>query len=286
METKVISTTPWNWLLALAVISIIGRSLNLSACPFIVADDANAYINQASQIAHFDFSRYDGYYPPGYPIFLLACLMKLWLTAVVQSLLGILTSIFLFDIVYHQTKSARWSFAVGLVNSLSFSQLIFENVIVAETLSCFLVVFAFWQFQRIAMHRDLQQRSRDFVLLGLTVAIAFLTRANLLFIAPVYLLAFIFDRRLKLAHGKYIGAIVPYALIVTATVACLCMFNKVTIDYFTPATGLGFTLVGSHSEMIQWAPDEYADFRDIYTGLLRDAREPDYGAYTWAAFGA
>lgn len=43
-------------------------------------------------------------------------------------------------------------------------------------------------------------------------------------------------------------------------------------------------MIGSHSSMIKWAPDEFADFRDAYVRLAGDGRKTDFGDLAWQAY--
>ena len=182
-----------------------------------------------------------------------------------------------------QTKSLRWAFAAGLMNSLSFNQLLFEHIIVAEALARFLLIWTFWQYQTVMESKD-NWSLRPFILLGFMMGCTFLTRADLLPMAAVLMLSLFLNCRINRSPSQSTALILSYSLPVFITVAGLCSFNKITTGAFSPGNELGFALVADHPQMVEWAPDEYADFRDAYVKIAGDGPKPDYSGALWQAY--
>lgn len=268
-------------ILLLIVISAIPRLVSFFFCDPVLANDSTNYYRQAMFWATWDITIYRGWYPPLYPLFLLSCFFNWKLVFFVQSILGIATSVILFKITYRHTNSLRWAFVAGLINSLSFNQLIFERVVSSETLARLMMVATFWQFQSV-MRPAVSFPRKPLIVLGLMVALTFFTRVNLLPTTAVFLLCIMLNSSFNRPVKRLVVSMVAFLFPVIFAFTSLCSFNKCTIGTFTPSAAFGWAFVCDHADLIKLAPDEYKDFRDPFLGLGDFNLEP--GDRPWQAY--
>ncbi|PYQ16715.1 MAG: hypothetical protein DMF80_03740 [Acidobacteria bacterium] len=152
-----------------------------------------------TDIRAFDFKDYDGARTPVYPLLLALLpgnLDAIWL---VQSVLGIATSVLLYLVVARCPGSERMGLIAGLAHALSFNHIAFESAVVAEALATFLIALAVWRAHRLQLG---PLRRGEPLLLGLVCAVAALTRPMYVVLGlavGLYLLRLDMPRRLTAA---------------------------------------------------------------------------------------
>jgi hypothetical protein len=250
----------------------------------VVWPDSAAYLDLARQIRSADFTGYLGTRPPGYPLFLLLSGPGLHAIWFMQSILGILISLMLFAIVYDQTRSPIWSFVVGLSSSASMNLLFFEANIVSETSSIFLVVLSL-----LLVVKALRAKANGWLLylaLGVVLAVAGLTRPQLLLLAPLYVIFYLYSWSragvVVRSRWTYLASLgTPFV----ALVLFWCFFNSVTVGKFGVTTLTGYSLTNHSGAFMELAPDKYATIRDIYLAH-RTKRIAETGQHTMTIHGA
>lgn len=218
--------------------------------------DTSGFVLTARSIASLDFGQYDGRRTPVYPLLLLVAGMDWSVVRWIQSLLGICIASMLFAITWRRTRSAAVSLVVGLLSSLAISELLFEQVIYSEALCTFWIVLSLLAFQRT---NDSDGATIwDYALLGMSAALAGMTRPMFLFLAPLYCFMLGGKRRMRDAR---------LALVLAPTLALAIGWsavNKRTINYFGVTTTLGYNLSNHSGAFMELAPPRYSTIRDIY----------------------
>lgn len=231
----------------------------------VVFPDTSGYELLASQIRMLNFNGYEGIRTPGYPLFLLICALNHHIVWLVQSFLGIVISIMLFEITFYLTQKYSLSFLAGILYSFSLNLLFFEATVLTETLSIFLIVLSLLLIVKLCHTSTSRPITFYYVSIGVVLGFAILVRPYLLILVfPI--LGFLAYRSLSArlpSHLiiKYLSAfIVPVAVIVLGW----CAFNKIATGYFGITTLTGYSLTQHSGAFIEFAPDRYSTVRDIY----------------------
>src|SRR5215470_542250 len=221
----------------------------------VIYPDSSTYATMASQLQHFDFRDYKGWRTPNYPIVLLLAGQNHHAVWVIQSVLGILTSLLLFWICLSHTGTVAYSFLGGLLHSLALNQLFFEANILTETVSTFLIVLSV-----AALATTLKNDARPSIGIaaGFFAALATLNRPLYIYLGPIFILLLLLFKwnSKRLATG--IGVLFLLPILGWAT------FNKVTINYFGLSTQAGLNLSNHSGRFMEKAGDQHAIVRDIY----------------------
>lgn len=246
-----------NALMALLLVGLLVRVLVLLTYQTIELADSQAYRVAAEQIRLNDFREYTGLRTPGYPLFILACFRSAGLIWIAQSLLGVLTSVGVFRLVLNRVQRVLPAFVAGLIASLCLHMLLFEAMVMTETLSAFILVWSLVLLQGMVTAPTV--RMSRAVGLGLLLAIGVMVRPGLLFLVPIYLAVLLvrpggWANRIRRAGGY----LLPIVLIIGGWSA----FNWVKADYLGPSTLTGIQLCTHNIDFIDAAPDEFADIRD------------------------
>jgi hypothetical protein len=219
--------------------------------------DTSGFVLTARSIASLDFSDYDGKRTPGYPALLLLAGMDWSVVRWIQFLLGIAIASMLFAITWYRTRSAATSFVVGLLSSLAISELLFEQVIYSEALCTFWIALSLLAFERTG---DGESASPwDYTLLGMTAALAGMTRPMFLYLGPLYFW-FLIARTPQLRNARLALVLAPTLVLAIGWSAV----NKHTINYFGVTTTLGYNLSNHSGAFMELAPARYSTIRDIY----------------------
>jgi len=252
------------WIALVALISISGLVRLLLGLNFRARAswDTPSYVDVAKSIANLNFSNYDGRRTPVYPLLLVLAGMDWDNVRLIQSLLGIGIASMLLAITWYRTRSAKISFIVGLLGSLALTELLYEQIIYSETLCTFWLVLSLLAYARIKLKESAS--ALEYALLGISAALAGMTRPMFLFLGPLYVCLMMGSaRRLKL---RTLGD-VRIALVLGPTLVLALSwsaFNKHTINYFGVTTTTGFNLSNHSGAFMELAPPRYSRIADIY----------------------
>jgi hypothetical protein len=273
-----------NLFLLLLVVCLCARIVHWSIARPKIYPDSSEYITVASSILNCDFHGYTGERTAGYPLFLLLAGLDPVHAWVLQSFLGIATSLLLFAIVLRQTRDPFLGFLAGMAHSLSINVLFFESDILTETLATFLLVFCLFLLFRLF---DLPRRGwRMYALMGLVAGVAAFVKPLLMYVPPLLAIILLVRWRIRgLPPGHLPGRLVGFALPPIILLGGWSLFNRVTVDYFGTTTLLGYNLTQHTGELMEDAPVEYAGIRDIFL-RYRNQRISLSGSPAFAVFDA
>ena len=228
------------------------------------------YMQAARDILRFNFHAL-GDRVPLYPLLIAVCGLNREAIWVAQSILGIAASFMVFDMVFLRTRHRLFSLVVGLACSLIPEVLIYEAATMTETLTNFLLVTSLWLITRFD---GLGENPIRYPLgLGLTVALAGLTRPLMICLVPLYY-GFLVPLRppSNLFRRDAIRRTSLFALPVIVFVLGWCGFNYFNSGYFTPTTRAGQQMMDQVDPYVDLAPDRFAVLRDAW--LRSRQREP------------
>lgn len=273
-----------NLFLLLLVVCLCVRVAHWSIGRPRIYPDSAEYMAVAISIATGDFHSYTGERTPIYPLFLLLAGLDPQRSWILQSILGIVTSLLLFRMVLHQTRDPLLGFLAGLAHTLSINVLFFEAAILTETLSTFCLILCLSLL--FSIFHGVRERWGTYVFLGLTAGLAALAKPLLLYLP--FLIAILLLVRWRIQRRLLRQAPVCFAAFFIPPIILLggwSIFNKTTVDYFGTTTLLGYNLTQHTGPMMDDAPREYGAIREIFL-RHREERLALSGSTTFTVFDA
>ncbi|MGO8813687.1 MAG: hypothetical protein ACLQVG_03345 [Terriglobia bacterium] len=246
--------------LALVMLGALGRLL--MTLPPVDRPGDPSYLQMAQDILRFNFHAL-GDRTPLYPLFIALCGLNLRVVWVAQSILGITASLMIFDLAFRRTRHSLFSCFVGLACSLIPELIIFEGGVMAETLTSFLLVTSVWLFTR--GDGAAENNFRYPFSMGLTVALAGLTRPLMICLVPVYY-CFLNPVWLpaKMLRREALRRTCFFALPICVFILGWCGFNYLNSGYFTPTTRAGQQLMDQVDPYVDLAPERFAVLRNAW----------------------
>jgi 4-amino-4-deoxy-L-arabinose transferase-like glycosyltransferase len=255
--SKRIETTDLKWMLGLGGVALVLRlwfALSVGQTSTRVLSDATVYQAIAENLVHGQgyagiTGQATAQFPPGYPL-LLALVFSVFgvhptAGAIVNALLGAVTVPLLYFTARRTLGRVEAIFA-GIGMTVLFSQIIYADLLLSETLFTFLVVVV------LALAAVVKPtRVRSAVLLGAVIAAATLTRGVgvVLIVIPLAMWWRAVPRRLLQRQALTMLAVV-LAFVVPWTVR-----NAYDMHAFVPlSTDLGVTLWAGHSPQAYGGP--------------------------------
>jgi len=235
---------------------VISRTVLLIFYAPTVNPDTGTYQLLADQIAQFDFSHYNGQRTPGYPLLILLSRNNYFILWIIQSFMALGTSSLVYWLVRTQTTNRLSALSASLLSLMALNLLFFEAAIFTEIASASLLALTCCLSVRI-LNRDTGIGS--VLALGGGIALLTLTRPQYVFMIlwlPLVIVFFARQRRWAVALIVFASASLP----VTGWMA----FNKKELGSFTITTLLGYNLSNHTGAFMEYAPDDYAEIRDIY----------------------
>ena len=257
--------------LALIFIGALGRLLLLVLWPhssFAPSIDAS-YSVAAKDFLRLNFHAW-GDRVPAYPLLIALCGLNLRALWVAQAVLGIASSLMIFDMAVRRTRHRLFSLFVGVACSLIPEVLEYEVGVATEALTGFLLVASLWLISRWG---DAEEDMVRYPLaLGSVVALAGLTRPLMICLVPVY---FCFLVPLwppaKMLERETLKKALFYALPVVVLIFGWCGFNFFNCGYFSPTTRAGQQLMDQVDPYVSLAPDRFGALRDAWIESRRQA---------------
>ncbi len=242
-----------------------------------------SYMDDARNIVHLNF-RALGDRTPVYPLLLALCGLNGWVVWVVQSVMGLVLSLMIFDMALRRTRHGPLSLLIGLACSLIPNVLTYEPFLLSEMLATFLVVSSVW-----LMVREEGPAYSTFghpLGMGVLTALAGLTRPLLLCLVPVYF-CFVIPPwpPANILKRPILKKAWLFAAPVIVLVLGWCEFNNLNHGFFTPTTRAGQQLMDQVTPYVELAPDRFAVLRDIWLKYRPDDETADMDPqnYTWNA---
>ncbi len=273
-------------MMALVAIGILARIVYIALViwphhpPF--AGDPS-YMDDARNIVSLNF-RALGDRTPAYPLLLVLCGLNGWVVWVIQSVMGLVLSLMIFDMALRRTRQGPLSLLIGLACSLIPNVLTYEPFLLSEMLATFLVVASVWLMARCegAGHPTFGHLPG----VGLLVALAGLTRPLLLCLVPIYFCFVTFPWPLaNILKRPILKKAFLFAAPVIVLVLGWCEFNNLNHGFFTPTTRAGQQLMDQVAPYVELAPDRFAVLRDIWLKHRPQDETTDLDPqnYTWDA---
>lgn len=267
MNFRKLSFSNINNLYLLICVAILIRIIFFFTYAPIGYPDTGWYEKLAKEIITWNFSEYDGARTPVYPIILIIGLIKWKLVWLIQMAFGVANTILFYLIILKATNNQKFSFWSGIGYNFSLILLFFESNLLTETICIFFLLLTAYYFQRTTEINKpgIFKKNTNYLILSLAVTFATLTRPTFAYIYPLLFLFIIYDYFKNRDHnGALFKKLSFYILPFLVLVGGWSTFNKIKVDYFGPTTLTGFHFIEHSGAFIEYAPDEYADLRDLY----------------------
>lgn len=245
-------------------------------------NDSENYLDLATRLFEGNLTGYEGYRTPGYSILILLGFQNLCLVVIIQHLLGICTSLF----VYWLLRSIALHKGVAIGAALLYSSLLhvvfFEKGLLTETFTAFLLTAILYILQLHIIKRKF--KPSHFGVLSLALLFLVMTKPFFIYILPIIVvfLGIVLWPQLKF---KVIKPILIITLPTLLAVGSWAFLNKQNTGYASLSSYFGYNLAQQTVNFIHKAPDEYATVRDIYVEQIeRDKKQLGYTYYSiWDA---
>ena len=240
-----------------------------------VYDDTGGYVILAEMLRSGDFTGYNGFRTPTYPLLMLLCGGNATALFGLHLLLGLATTWILYEAFRLLSGSRKLGFAAGMAHNVNLSALVYEANLLTETSTTFLVALTLWgTFALTAAWRAGRPLSGWRACgIGLAASLAALDRP-LCVVLPLLLLLFLAGAIVRgpAAARRSLGrAGVAAALPMLLLLGGWSAFNLRTTGTFSLTTLTGFNLTHWSGAYIASAPAEFAPIAAIYTPYLEQS---------------
>lgn len=231
-----------------------------------IFNDSQSYVPLAEQLGAFNLDGYNGLRTPGYPLLLMLTGVNFSIVIIIQMLLGILSSIFLYKTSLKLIHHIPLALFNGLSLSFFLHILFYERAILTESLTLFSLVVCLWYIVRIDFFKLKQKGTITYVqsgVLGILIAIVFLIRPMFIVLTPLVIFCFLMNyRHLRLT-----------AIISRAFLLCIpaimsyqgwSLLNFQNTGYKSVTAFSGINLAQNCVFFADKASDSHADLRDLY----------------------
>ena len=272
---------------------VIGVSILIRIITILIAEpvktlDAQSYFDVASYIKNLDFTNYDGGRTPGYPFITLLGQMNLYFIVIIQMVMGISISFFIYKIMLFLTKNDIISTITGLAYSLFIFLLHRELLIGNETTTLFFLIISCYIFVRILDNIENSSIKYYQLLLLITFSsLATLTRPMYLMLNYLFFMFFItywIIRRFKFRKLLIVMILllIPHLFFINGW----SLINKKVTGTYALTTYAGIVLLNRVGSYIESSPKEFDDIKYIYI-KYRDKELAERGSHEcsiWRAF--
>lgn len=263
-------------ILTIIGIAILVRLLVLSHYGPVAANDTPGYERMAAMMRTGDYSEYDGWRTPGYPLFLNATGHSAHNVLLAQSMLGIVTVLIIYLLVYKTTSSFLVAACSGIFIGTSFNIVFIDSYLLTESISTFLftiiaaiIVADNYRQWRIAWSAPFWA--------GLFTAYLTITRPQYIALIPVIALWLIFHKYESSRHMRA-ARLCAYIFAAGTPVFLLLMFNYALLGKPLLSTTIGHNITqhtlpfidsASKADLLNVIP-EMIELREAYWQYAQD----------------
>jgi hypothetical protein len=266
-EKKVFDGRPsdsfWIALLSLILLCVSLRLALILIYPAVEFADTGGYRLLAQQLTSLNFSGYEGFRTPVYPLILALCGLNWDLVRLVQFLFGISISVMLFILTYWRTSNVIPALLVGASYSLSLNELFFESSILTESSCTFFLVSSLILFARLDLRKSCRT-PKNLARLGTIASVTALCRPIFFYLPPLYFGFLVFNVGARSTRSLSRWPLVYFATPPILLLLGWCMINQLALGYFGLDTRTGYALTNLSGTFMELAPAKYSRIRDIY----------------------
>ncbi len=225
-----------------------------------IHSDSRHYIELAQIIKSGDFSSYEGWRTPGYSFLLLLSGMNYTVLVVIQAVLGVLSSLMVYDLIkgYHRRLALFVAlFVVSLINNISF-----EFGLLTELLTQFMVMLVVWFVIKQNLIR-LQGPLWCYLVFSLMLTYLLLVRPMYVLMTPVVFVFMLFHLKRESLKSSVLKLLIVL-LLPMGTYHLWNMHNYKAIGWYTVTPFYGINLAQHSNAYFDKLPDSESELKEIY----------------------
>ncbi len=244
----------------IVLFSLIARILvHLLFGDIIIFNDSHGYIEFAGLLSDLNLSGYNGQRSPGYPVLICLAGNNIYITAVVQTVIGIFTSLYYYKIMNVLGFRRRTALIVTILLNTLLVVLFYEVSILTETLTLFFIAFIFYTL----LNGFFTARQSTVQLLWFSFVLGYLTLIKTFYI----FLPFVIYGLYTLKHFSFKNIVNRTIVIIAFPLIAFLGWsyvNRINTGYFVSTTFYGINISQNCVSFAEKAPPEYKLISDIY----------------------
>ncbi|WP_341199886.1 hypothetical protein [Croceibacter atlanticus] len=246
-------------------------------------NDSENYLDLAKRLLEANLIGYEGYRTPGYSMLILLGFQNLCLVVLIQHLLGICTSLFMYWLLRSIALHKGVAIGAAILYSCLLHVVFFEKGILTETFSAFLLTAILYILQLHIIKRKF--KPNHFGILSVSILLLVMTKPFFIYILPIIIL-FLGIALWSQLQFKIIKPILIITIPTLLAVGSWALLNKQNTGYATLSSYFGYNLAQQTVNFIHKAPDDYATVRNIYVEQIeKDKEQLGYTYYSiWDAY--
>lgn len=258
--TPVLEKTLKSPFFIIASFSILARIIvYLLFGDIIIFNDSHGYIEFAGLLSDLNLSGYNGQRSPGYPLLICLAGNNIYITAVLQTVIGIFTAFYYYKIMNVLGFRRRTALAVTILLNTLLVVIFYEVSILTETLTLFFISLIFYEL----LNGFFTVRQSTVKLLWFSFILGYL-----ILIKPFYIfLPFIIYGLYTLKHFSFKNIVNRTIVIITFPLIAFLGWsyvNRINTGYFVSSTFYGINISQNCVSFAEKAPPEYKAISDIY----------------------
>jgi len=223
--------------------------------------DSAAYIELSKLLSNFSLENYTGERTPGYPILIALAAGNLNLTVFIQTVLGLISIVLIYDFSKLNTKNKALSFWISIIFASFLHIIFFEFAILTETLSLFFVLLSFWYIKKYNLIGANASLKHAFVL-SIILSFLYVTRPIFIYF-PTGFFLFYLVKNFSYGFKRIIFKATVFIILPFLSYYTWCSINEKNIGYFASTYFLGVNLSQTATPFFEKVPDENKLIRDI-----------------------
>jgi hypothetical protein len=232
----------------------------------MICGDTSSWIHLTVYIAQGRWAADPGLRPPAYPIFMYLATLgspgpHIANVVLLQNAMGIGIAALVYLMVYNATRNPWISLSAGVFDALCMNHATTEMTILSESFASFWIVLMV--FLALLCTRTARTPVWLWPLLGLTTAMAGLSRPNNLVFIPAFAVIFALVLRKSRAPAPLALRIAAFVASAAAPVLIWSTLLYINQGYFGVTTSVGYNLTHKVIDFVDLAPPEYEPIRGV-----------------------
>ncbi|GGG54653.1 hypothetical protein [Bizionia arctica] len=233
--------------------------------------DSEDYTNLAQYLLNFSLENYTGERTPGLPFLIALVGGNLYLTVLIQTLLGILSLYLIYDFSKTKTGNVLLAFWITIITTSFLHFVFFEFAILTETLSMFFLFLSFWYLQKYEVLKSTTPL-KHYLVLSVILSVLYLVRPMFIYV-PIGFSLFYLVKNFNFGIKKILIKTLAISLLPLVTFYNWCSLNERNIGQFTSSYYLGMNFAQVATSFFEKAPEEDKLIRDVFVAQRKYTRD-------------
>lgn len=271
-----------NPIYTIIIVSLFIRLIIIALYQHItIFPDSADYIELAKRLLSFDLKGYEGQRSPGYPLLLSFANTNLYIIVIFQSILGIITNIYIYKICLILNLRNNIALILTLLLVCYIPTIFFEYAILTESLTLFIVTISFYiLFQLLKQYNP---NTKYYLFLSISIAFLVLIKPFYIYLSIVVFIPLLFHHiNEKISFSKILFIIIfPTIIFISWSTV-----NKSNTGHFTSTTYYGFNIAQNCVSFAENTSEEYKEIGSIYAKYREknDSSKYEIAMTIWEAY--